>query len=114
MLVVGGGKITADGGAENSYNVQLAYDAPVYYPDWSLDGLLYVKQIIASLFFLPQYLHLPAEVMKYEYKAGLEVKMDVDFSFLSAPLRVGWAVFYDKKQGFQHQPTFYYRFNASE
>ncbi|MEL6607104.1 MAG: hypothetical protein AAFP88_02535, partial [Bacteroidota bacterium] len=69
-------------------------------------------RIIAHLFYVPQY--LPTEVIKYEYEAGLKVEMDLGFSFLSAPLRVGWAVVYDRKKGFRYEPTFNYRLGASE
>ena len=98
----------------NTYKVKATYEWPIAYPDWSLGDLLYVKQLRGDLFYEPKY--LPEGKIKYQYEVGLGATMDVGFSFLSTPFRVGAKVAYDpevykqtKKPAFT--PSFLLLFN---
>jgi len=66
-----------------------AYQMPLFYPDWSIGSLLYIKRFRASLYY--DYAHMTDKNNKHAYmnSAGLALIADLHFLRFLAPISIG-------------------------
>ena len=90
----------ADAYTKDIRSVKAAYDLPIYYPDWSLGALLYVKRLRAHAFYNLVYMPQPPEgATKYTNTAGLGLIADIKPFSLPITLAIGVQYLYSMEKG---------------